>query len=279
MNKVYDFFGFGERIKTWLGTIGTGRTACIQYSPGINSEEFSLEKGHAQGDSPSPILYNLAAQIIIFRIELDPSIERVQNNIIDAPLSLIPTANYKDEGFGQTCVNESFADDSSNVMMLTVESLTTLKHILEEFRFLSGLSCNLEKSFAMRIGSTDEALSNEITALGFSFVNRIKLLGFTLQNYGDITAANFEVITTKLENISRFWERFNLSITGKLSIYKSLMLPQVNYVATILTPCDNTIKRIEQITENFVARGVRYTRGDLPLHPPIQRIFSFNLNK
>jgi hypothetical protein len=108
----------------------------------------------------------------------------------------------------------------------------------------------------MRIGNTDEALSNEITALGFSFVNRIKLLGFTLQNYGDITAANFEVITTKLENISRFWERFNLSITGKLSIYKSLMLPQVNYVATILTPSDDTIKRIEQITENFVARGL-----------------------
>ncbi len=24
---------------------------------------------------------------------------------------------------------------------------------------------------------------------------------------------------------------------------------------------------------------VRYTRGDLPLHPPIRRIFSFNLNK
>ncbi len=66
MNKVYDFFGFGERIKSWLGTIGTGRTACIQLSPGSNSDEFPLEKGHAQGDSPSPILYNLAAQIIFF---------------------------------------------------------------------------------------------------------------------------------------------------------------------------------------------------------------------
>ncbi len=141
-------------------------------------------------------------------------------------------------------------------MMLTVNSLSGLKQILEDFRSLSGLSCNLEKSFAMHIGNTEEALYNKITELGFSFVNRLKLLGFTLQNYGDVTAANFEVITNKLENISRFWERFNLSIIGKLSIYKSLMLPQINYVATIPTPCDDTIKRIEQITENFVAKGL-----------------------
>jgi hypothetical protein len=47
MDKVYDFFGFGERIKSWFKTIGTGRTACIQLSPVSNSDEFPLEKGHA----------------------------------------------------------------------------------------------------------------------------------------------------------------------------------------------------------------------------------------
>jgi hypothetical protein len=30
MEKVYDFFGFGARIKRWLKSIGTGRLACIQ---------------------------------------------------------------------------------------------------------------------------------------------------------------------------------------------------------------------------------------------------------
>jgi hypothetical protein len=75
MEKVYEFFGFGDRIKRWLGAIGTGRNACIRFGNDELSESFDLGKGHAQGDSPSPILYNLAAQIQIFRIELDNRIE------------------------------------------------------------------------------------------------------------------------------------------------------------------------------------------------------------
>jgi hypothetical protein len=71
MEKVYEFFGFGDRIKRWLRSIGTNRSACILLSDGKLSDPFKLGKGHAQGDSPSPLLYNLAAQIQIFRIELD----------------------------------------------------------------------------------------------------------------------------------------------------------------------------------------------------------------
>jgi hypothetical protein len=66
MEKVYDFFNFGPRIKVWLKSIGTQRTACVALSNGALSATFQLGKGHAQGDSPSPLLYNLAAQIQIF---------------------------------------------------------------------------------------------------------------------------------------------------------------------------------------------------------------------
>ncbi len=61
----------------WLRAIGTGRSACIGLGCGTNSETFPLGKGHAQGDSPSPLLYNLAAQIVIFKIELNPGIVRI----------------------------------------------------------------------------------------------------------------------------------------------------------------------------------------------------------
>jgi exonuclease III len=77
MLKVYDFFGFGNQMISWLTAIGTSRTACISLSDNSLSNEFPLEKGHAQGDSPSPLLYNLAAQIQIFRIELGQGIDRI----------------------------------------------------------------------------------------------------------------------------------------------------------------------------------------------------------
>ena len=54
IEKVYEFLNFGDRIRSWLKSIGTGRTACIILNSGTNSENFSLNKGHAQGYSPSP---------------------------------------------------------------------------------------------------------------------------------------------------------------------------------------------------------------------------------
>ncbi len=77
MDKVYKFYGFGDRIRKWLATIGTGRNAQLILSNDELSLAFQLEKGHAQGDSPSPLLYNMAAQICIWKIELEPGIKSV----------------------------------------------------------------------------------------------------------------------------------------------------------------------------------------------------------
>jgi hypothetical protein len=84
--------------------------------------------------------------------------------------------------------------------------------MLERFKILSGLSSNLEKSFIMWIGNQDDDIPDEIAALGFSFTNKLKLLGLTLQNYGDITASNCEQVNIKIDNLICFWERFFLSL-------------------------------------------------------------------
>ena len=87
MLKVYDFFVFRDRIKNRLKSIGTGRKACIITSPGEMSESFELEKGHAQGDSPSPLLYNFAAQILLFKIELDKNNKQIRSTgILPGPV-------------------------------------------------------------------------------------------------------------------------------------------------------------------------------------------------
>jgi hypothetical protein len=128
-----------------LGSIGTGRLAQIALGNDTLSVAFQLWKGHAQGDCPSPLLYNLAAQIQIFKLELNPNIDRIPycENVPDVAIAQPPF--FKDEGFGQTDTNESFADDSSNLFLFNLNSLITLKNVLTDFRVLSGLSSNLEK--------------------------------------------------------------------------------------------------------------------------------------
>ncbi len=255
MEKVYDFFNFGERIKSWLRSIGTGRNACVQLANNELSAAFELAKGHAQGDSPSPILYNLAAQIQIFRIELADEIQSVIPTVDVPQNGLAPVRYYKGEGLGPTNKNESFADDSSNLIALEHESLRALKKILEEFRLLSGLACNFEKSFVMRIGDLTGRISNEILNLGFVFTDKITLLGFTLQNYGDITAANYNKITLKVDKLIRFWDRFFFSLPGKITIYKTFLISQINYVASIFTPNEEQLICLENKMEHFVTKG------------------------
>jgi Reverse transcriptase (RNA-dependent DNA polymerase) len=77
MEKVFKFFGFGDRFISWIKTIGTGRKACIILENGATSMTFDLLKGTAQGDCPSPLIYNICAQILLFKIELDPSIRKI----------------------------------------------------------------------------------------------------------------------------------------------------------------------------------------------------------
>ncbi len=74
MLQVYRFFGFGEDFIKFLLTIGTGRNARIILDSGKYSREIDLDRGFAQGDGPSPRLYNIGEQILIFRLEYDPRI-------------------------------------------------------------------------------------------------------------------------------------------------------------------------------------------------------------
>ena len=129
MEKVYNFFGFGERIKKWLKSIGTGRSACVSLKNGGQTNFFGLEKGHAQGDSPSPLLYNFAVQILLFKIELEKTIKPIR--LIKAlPGPIIAKEPYQNESNRGTDKCDCFADDNTVSTLLDFESLNGLKTIL-----------------------------------------------------------------------------------------------------------------------------------------------------
>jgi hypothetical protein len=183
---------------------------------------------HAQGDAPSPLLYNMAAQICIWKVELDPEIVSVYDPTLRAnpdpnrPDATDPVRVHSAEVFGnesnrETNKNESFADDANNFRVLSFGSLARLKVILTEFKKLSGLSCNVEKTCVMRIGNLNGEIEQEILDLGFTFVDCMTLLGFKLTSTGNILSLNFDPVLEKIRNSVRYWERFYLSLPGKIA--------------------------------------------------------------
>ena len=108
----------------------------------------------------------------------------------------------------------------------------------------------------MPIGDIEGDIEPEILGLGFPFTNELTILGFILNNNDTFVEKNYKKVLRKIDNIIRFWERFNLSIPGKISIYKTLLIPQINFIASILTPGDVILDRLEKLMDSFVTKGL-----------------------
>ncbi len=64
MKEVYKFFGLGPEFIKIIETLCNNRTACIIFDDGSLSAPFDLGRGEAQGNTPSPLLYNMGEQIL-----------------------------------------------------------------------------------------------------------------------------------------------------------------------------------------------------------------------
>jgi exonuclease III len=277
MEKVFRFFNFGDRFISWLKTIGTGRKACVILSNGEKSNIFDLLRGTAQGDCPSPIIYNFCAQILIFKIELEPSIRKlpiyVANEIIPNP-----DPHFSNESNMETSKNESFADDSTTFTYCEYEDLLSLKNILEKFSEISGLKCNFEKTVIMRIGNTTDPIDPRIMTLGFDFSDNCKLLGFEFTSNGNCVETNLNILMEKTRRKINFWKVFNLSLSGKITIFKTDILPVLNYYMCVLPIVSPWLRDIELMIENFVASGLTISKEKLYLEPEKGGIGLFKLD-
>jgi hypothetical protein len=174
LTKVYEFFRFGPNIRKWLDLLGNNRMACISLDSGC-SRYFNLGRGRPQGDNISPNTFNFADQILIFKIELDPGIQRIHRPV--PVLNNVPNGNDNDnthfftqEMNRETCKNESLADDNTTITLLDHGSLSTVKEILNSFALISGLECNFDKSCVMPTSEDPDPEDIElITSLGFKF--------------------------------------------------------------------------------------------------------------
>jgi hypothetical protein len=148
---------------------------------GKNSPEFDLERGFAQGNSPSPKKYNIGEQILIFRIEYDPIVSGVHNNFL-VPRSVADgTTSFplwdKAERRGFTLDPElkenqrkalAFADGTNAGLLRNAENLLRVKNILIEFGDISGLQTNVEKTTLMPIGGLENPIHKKLLTLALA---------------------------------------------------------------------------------------------------------------
>jgi hypothetical protein len=175
----------------------------------------------------------------------------------------VPAADHDHESNYETGKNESFADDSTTCTYFAYEDLFRLKQILIKFASISGLRCNFEKTSIMRIGNLDGDVDERIAELGFEIVDKCKLLGFIFSRDSPLASANAPQLIEKIKNTIRFWTPFNLSIAGKVTVAKSLILPLFIYYGTVINFSFEQLAEMEGAIERYVIRGINIAKNKI----------------
>jgi hypothetical protein len=87
------------------------------------------------------------------------------------------------------------------------------------------LNCNIEKTTITLVGITGPP-SQDLKDIGFTFVDKFKLLGLEISNNIQDRFQYFDEAIEKIRNIRDFWEKLKLNLPGRISIAKTFMLSQ-----------------------------------------------------
>jgi hypothetical protein len=301
------FFGFGPEFVHLLNTLCTNRTACVAFDDGSLSSNFDLDRGDAQGNTPSPILYNIAQQIFLFKLELCPEIRTVfVNHLVPRPLALVDAGvdgeedegkndgggaegaaaedqpllplEFRNESGRETDKAEAFADDTTGLTLLELDSLSKLKEVLYEFGEMSGFKCNVEKTVLMQVGNLI-APSNEIVALGASHIQSIKILGMEIdQNISNLDQ-NFSIILDRVKSSIAYWKRYNLTLNGRINVIKSLLVSLINHLGCILMPSRQTLNSLQKAVDDFAIGKLNVAKNRICLPVDCGGLGLFNLEE
>jgi len=95
-------------------------------------------------------------------------------------------------------------------------------------------------------------LSHELASLGFNYANKIKILGMEIDQNLENLDSNYLAVEQKIRKAKAYWERYNLSLPGKINIVKSLIISLLNHLGCILMPSTEKLSSIQSILDNFV---------------------------
>jgi Reverse transcriptase (RNA-dependent DNA polymerase) len=188
------FFNFGETFIRWIKLLCTNREACIILTGNKIGPNFKLERGNAQGDTISPFLFNICYQILIFKLEFDLQIKSLPDSY--PGVTAQDCCPSPDPVSYKTKRIYAFADDCNVVCASERESLDRIKSILTEYSLISGLECNVDKSYLLQIGAINGA---DPVNVDFPVTQQLKVLGMKISNDLDQDLkTNADFITRKL---------------------------------------------------------------------------------
>ena len=150
---------------------------------------------------------------------------------------------------------ETFADDTTIYFERTPENLRNAIKCLQQFALISGLQCNLEKTSVIPIGLHHDITEENTLCpeLELKWETEFTILGFVIDNKLQRLDKNFDKCDEKVKTLIIKWRAYNLSINGRITIAKAILLPQYTYIGSVLDKISKTrYAKIQKTLDYFV---------------------------
>jgi len=230
LEKALMTFEFGPIFRRWVSVLYKNSCSCV-INNGFTSDWFTLKRGVRQGDPLSGLLFILGLELLACKLRSDTSIVGITIN-------------------NQITNNLMYADDTT-IFANSVTSARRALATIETFGQFSGLQASKKKTEAMWIGGYKERKDKP---LDVHWPDKpIKCLGVHFSyDKAKCEELDFNEKLTKMDNILKVWSGRNLTLIGRILIYKCLAVSKLIYNCSVLTTPPNFERKVNAIGLNFV---------------------------
>jgi hypothetical protein len=234
--QTLQHLNFPINFINWIKTIYNGIETCI-INNGFTTKFFKPQKGVRQGCPLSPYIFILTVELM--------------NRWIRKKISQHGTQDKK----GNNYLILQFADDTSFAINNNAKAIHDLFEHLRKFGEASGLKININKTEILLLGNT---LKENIPKNYKKYVkDSVKYLGCNIyKSHKKTTEMNIEEAVNKIKKLLEKWNRRYTTLSGKIAVIKSLLLPQLTYIlSTMPSPPKEKIQEINKLFYKFLYSG------------------------
>ena len=225
--KVLGKLNFGKEFIKWIKLLYKEPCAVLKNN-GWLSDKINLKRGIKQGCPASALLFILVVEVLAIRLKES----KYRGIIVES------YCKSKELKLSQ------YADDTC-LFLKDEKQIASVIQVIKNFSDLAGPKLNKSKTEGLWLGK------DKVRQFGCSILNikwpmkPIRCLGIYIG--GDLEECNDLNWWTKLKNVEKIlnsWKRRHLTLLGKITIIKSLIIPKIFYPLNFLDPPNGYIKNV-----------------------------------
>ena len=232
--KTLKAVNFGENFIAWIKTLYTDIEACVGNN-GNYSEYFVLSRSIRQGCPISALLFLLVVEMLANKIRNNTEIKgiKIDNEVFKIAM---------------------MADDIT-LINKDLQSISNAVKIFNNFEQCSGLKLNLSKTEIIPIGNQknrDVQLPQELTKIKVKH-GPFKALGVWFSNnLQETLTLNLTERIKSINTLINIWKSRKLSLKGKITILRTLILPQIQFLFSMIPIEESALKQLDTIFFKFL---------------------------